>query len=443
MSAPLSFTPASWAAEGPASGPVRRRHVLFVPGYDPEGQSRYRMLFVREMIRYGKRFGLVKREISRVEKLPDLPGLRWRTEVAAEGWSTETVYDVLRWDDVVLADFRRPLPLVIVLLFGGLLYGLLTGIVIRCFRLNWKFGGVVVYPSVMVAAALAVSLGLGAAVDALLALFVPAGELARWALVLGTAGLVFCALYPLGERWFVWHLMHDWVFNCQIGLRWKPAYEARAERFCEHLLAVAAVGGFDELLVVGHSSGATLALDVVGRALERDPQLGRRGWALALLTVGTCMPLTAFNPAAIPYRRRMARVMTCPDIVWAEYQAPQDWLNVSGFNPVRDVTLPIAPADCLGPLIRSSRFRDTVDEATYRSIVYRPFRMHFQFLIANDRPGEYDYIMMATGPLTLRERVRLGPGAPAATFGPGPGLPDLAADDPVGAERLRFASDPV
>jgi hypothetical protein len=28
----------------------------------------------------------------------------------------------------------------------------------------------------------------------------------------------------------------------------------------------------------------------------------------------------------------------------------------------------------------------------YRRISFRPFRMHFQFLMANDLPGEYDFM---------------------------------------------------
>lgn len=410
MAAPLSFTPPGRIAERVAAEPVRRRHVLFVPGYDPEGERRYRMLFVRELIRYGKRFDLAKREISRVEPLPDLPGLRWRLEVATEAWSTSTTYDVLRWDDIVLRDFARPLPLVVLLLFAGLIYSLLTGMVLKFFRLNWKFGGVVLYPSVVIAAALAGSAGVGFALDALIALAVPATVGARTALVLGLAGLVFCACYPVGERWFVWHLMHDWVFNWQAGIGRRPDYERRAARFAEHLLEVAKAGACDEILLVGHSSGASLALDVLGRALEQEPEFARRSSSrIALLTIGTCVPLLAINPMAKSYHRRMRGVMTCPDVFWAEYQAPQDWINVAGFNALRDVPFKIEPGDCVNPVVRSSRFRETMAEASYRSIVYRPFRMHFQFLIANDRPGEYDYIMMTTGPLTLQERVRLGP----------------------------------
>jgi hypothetical protein len=36
----------------------------------------------------------------------------------------------------------------------------------------------------------------------------------------------------------------------------------------------------------------------------------------------------------------------------------------------------------------------------------RFFRLHFQYLCAFDRPGEYDYFRITAGPLTLAERFR-------------------------------------
>ena len=61
MSKSISYTPPDLA--DPIPGPVARRHIFYVPGYDPEGRTRYRLLFVRELTRYAKRFGEPKREI--------------------------------------------------------------------------------------------------------------------------------------------------------------------------------------------------------------------------------------------------------------------------------------------------------------------------------------------------------------------------------------------
>ena len=45
--------------------------------------------------------------------------------------------------------------------------------------------------------------------------------------------------------------------------------------------------------------------------------------------------------------------------------------------------------------------------------------MHFHFLMANEVPGEYDYLMIACGPVTLADRIENPREAVAATYGAG------------------------
>lgn len=405
MAKTLSYTPPGRAA-GPQAGPVRRRHVLYVPGYDPEAESRSRMLFVREFLRHAKRFGLAERAVAPVERVADLPGTRWQVRAAGADWATDTTFEVLRWDDIVQRDFARPVATRVALLLVGFLDSLVSGVMIRFFRLNWKFGGVILYPFLMICLLGVVGLGLGLGVARLLGALVNLPGWAGLAVVLALAAATFAAVSPLFERWFVWHLLHDWVFNWQHGNGKRADYEARVDRFAAHLARVARTSDSDEILVVGHSSGSVMAVEIVARALERDPELGARRPAVALLTIGSCLPLVALNPRARRCRDGIARILTSAAVLWVEYQAPQDWLNFSGFNPVRDLGLGVPEADCANPVIRSARFRETMDPATYRAILYRPFRMHFQFLMANARPGEYDYPMIVAGPLPLSERVR-------------------------------------
>jgi len=295
---------------------------------------------------------------------------------------------------------------------------------VRIWRLDWKFGGVTIYPAVMILVSLGVSLAAGWAIVALLSLVVPVQGWLGWLLSLAVALGVFQLARPLGDRWFVWHLTQDWVFNCQHGAGLRADYLARVDLFAARLVEVARADEADEVLVVGHSSGAVMAVEVMARALERDPALGRGSAQVALLTMGSCLPLVAFNPRATGCREGIARIVGAPSVLWAEYQAPQDWLNASGFNPVRDLKLGLEPAASFNPVIRSPRFREIVSRKTYESIVFKPFRMHFQFLMANDVAGEYDYIMMVAGPLSLAERLAQGetsgprhlPAAPQAEF---------------------------
>lgn len=412
MPHPVSFTPPARDLNSEPSRPVRRRHVLFVPGYDPEAEGRYRMLLVRELLRYAKRFGFSERGITPVEKRSDPPSLAWTVTAARDEWRTETKFELLRWDDIVERDFKRSLPVAILALFGGVLYSIASGGMTKFWRLSWKFGGVIIYPPIMVLVSLAVSLGVGTLLQKLLWALFPLPPILEWPVILATAFATFRATYPLGEKWFVWHLMHDWVFNWQHGTGFRPDYEERVDAFASRLVAVAALAEADEVLVVGHSSGAVMAMEVMARALEQDRMLGERGAAVSLLTLGSCLPLVAINPRAHRCRDGIARIVGSPSVLWVEYQAPQDWLNFAGFNPIRDLGLGGAPETLFNPVVRSARFKDIVEPKTYDSMRFKPFRMHFQFLMSNDRAGEYDYIMIIVGPLTLSERVRAATSPP-------------------------------
>ncbi len=58
------------------------------------------------------------------------------------------------------------------------------------------------------------------------------------------------------------------------------------EVFAGYLVDAVRGSDADEVVIVGHSSGSFLAVDVLDRALARDPALGRRGPRVALLTIG-------------------------------------------------------------------------------------------------------------------------------------------------------------
>jgi pimeloyl-ACP methyl ester carboxylesterase len=395
------------------------------------------MLFVREMLRYAKRFGLTERKITPVQALPDLPGLTWTVTAAKGPWRTQTEFEVLRWDDIVRRDFARPIPVAVILLFTALFYSIAVGGLFRFWRLNWKFGGVIVYPPIMIAALVALGAAFGWATAALIGLLTPVAGLLRLLIIISVAALVFRAGYPLGRRWFVWHLLHDWVFNWEHGMGWRADYESRVDRFASRLVEVAKAGQADEILVVGHSSGAVMAVEIVARALEQEPELDGHGSSVALLTLGSCLPLVALNPRAKRCRDGIESIVRTPHVLWVDYQAPQDWLNFAGFNPVRHMPLGVSEAAAQNPVIRSARFKDIVAPKTYESILFKPFRMHFQFLMGSDRLGEYDYIMMIAGPVRLDDRVRLGEASVAVAHG------DTARDELPEAELAAAETDRV
>ena len=88
------------------------------------------------------------------------------------------------------------------------------------------------------------------------------------------------------------------------------------------------------------------------------------------------------------------------------------------------------------PTIRSAKFKEIILPATYRKIRWNFFRMHFQFLMANEIPGEYDYPMIVCGPVFLADRIADPERAVAAAYRDGRPSPSIGARPnsvPVGA----------
>nr|WP_147045847.1 alpha/beta hydrolase [Methylobacterium gnaphalii] len=396
------------------SASVGRRHIFYCPGYDPESRTRYRLLFVRELLRHAKCFGEAKPQISRASLSADGLVQSWTVTAVSASRDVETSYDVLLWDDIVVRDSARSRFVSVVLLVIGTLHALIRGKLFTFYRLNWKYGNVILYPFVLL-----MLLGM---ITALVALVVHAhlGDwygyslgLPPWATIpLGMlAGLGWIrAMEAILNRAFFWQILNDWVFNWQHGQGRRPDYEARLDAFADHLVArlaaFADVGEtLDEILIVGHSTGGLTAVEVAARLLVRDPEIGARGPVLSLATLGSGLPLVALQPQAARVRSDIASLVTSRRIAWIDYVAPQDWMNFPRFNPLRDLDLPIvAGAPIVNPTIRSARFREILAEETYRKVRLRPFRMHFQFLMSNDRRGAYDFFAMTLGSSTLHQR---------------------------------------
>jgi hypothetical protein len=125
--------------------------------------------------------------------------------------------------------------------------------------------------------------------------------------------------------------------------------------------------------------------------------------------------VVGFVRTAAKLRGHVARLATEPSVLWVEYQAPQDVLCAFGFDPVRDLGLRLA-GERRNPTIRSAKFKEIILPGTYRKIRWNFFRMHFQFLMANEIPGEYDYPMIVCGSVSLADRIADPEAAVAAAY---------------------------
>ena len=160
-------------------------------------------------------------------------------------------------------------------------------------------------------------------------------------------------------------------------------------------------GDADEILVVGHSLGAALAIDLLDRALLIDPKLGEGRTRVSFLSIGSSVPKIALHRAATRFRAAVERVANAPAIFWGEYQALTDVMNFYKVDPVIDIGI-----KGKSPVICQVRVKAMLDPAVYRRVKRNFYRVHCQFVSGNDRRAAYDYFMFTCGPLSAEDQVR-------------------------------------
>jgi hypothetical protein len=98
-------------------------------------------------------------------------------------------------------------------------------------------------------------------------------------------------------RLYAYYLMHDYAFSAGRRGATPPELAAREEDFASRI-AAALVDDVDEVLVVGHSSGAAIAVSVLARLVREEIAGDGERPALALLTLGQSIPMVSFLPEA-------------------------------------------------------------------------------------------------------------------------------------------------
>lgn len=386
---------------------IKRRHIVYVQGYDPRGLAQYYRMFRTELRKFLALYGL-KADVTRPGLSDDNARARWMISTEGDDWKVETTYDFLRWEDVIARDFARPSWWVVgnsLLVLGNMIF---SGILCRFFRAQWRFALFVIYPFVVFFAQIAVSVLAGYAVSRFVANAGIAHDLARLA-----GAIVALALFALlvkftERRTFMLYLMNDIISTYQFGAGRRKDWDARMRLFAEHLVEVTRECDADELIVIGHSSGSFLAVTVLAQALELDPELGRRKPRVRLLTLGSNFPIVGFVRRAAWFRDQLRQLAIEPGIDWIDYQSRKDVMNFFGFDPIAGHG--IDPGELRrNPTVAIMSVRHMIDPAIYSKFRWRFFRVHFQFIMANDRPDPYDFFMMLCGPIDLVSRV----GAPA------------------------------
>lgn len=386
-------------------GRVRRRTVLYLSGFDPQGAGRYHALYRQEAQKQGQLTGKTLRVGDRFKDGPLASG--WRVEMPLpQGEQVQTQYLFLRWDDIVRAHWPRARWRLWGLTLSTTARMWINGSMWRFLQTSWPAFLALVLPSLSLLGS-SILLVAGWAATAWLW---PAAPVVALAVGLGSSGVAW-----QGFRWMNARAQSDWLMRSARVILMQargelPELEQRLSHFADRLLAeLQAPDGPDEVLVVGHSSGAMLAVSVVARALHHPSTLPDDARKLSLLTLGQCIPVLSYQPEARGFRAELLSLRRHPGLQWLDVTAPPDGCCFALIDPtalstseLQAGTLQVALQQ--GPKRLSARFAQMFSPETYSRIRRDKYRCHFQYLMAGEQVSEHDYFAITAGPLRLMER---------------------------------------
>ena len=379
---------------------IRRRRVFYIPGYDPFHPRRYRELYRKESAAQARLsgYGTALKPSGKGDRYG------WQVEALIEGQSCEARVEVLVWSDIVKASMSDSIAATYWQLLRTAWIYISTGALWRLTRLRKGPTIAALYPVLFLILQLLTGLVLAGAVAAL------ACSSLHWiaGVVLAplTIWLVLRWFRAKDNRVFAWYLMHDYAWSAQHYGAYPPALEGRLAEFRARIrAALEEADPADELLVVGHSSGAYLGISLLADLLREG--LPEQRPELSFLSLGQVVPMVSYLPKAQRLRGDLAELAGSDALTWVDVSAPGDGCSFALCDPV-SVSIPV-PEGKSWPLVLSAAFTRTLSPARWQALRWRWFRLHFQYLCAfdqlEDRADEYDYFRITAGPLSLAQRL--------------------------------------
>ena len=382
---------------------VQHRHIIYVQGYDPRGLAQYYRMFRTELRKFGRLYGLTA-TISRPQSAPDGETASWTIDTKASDWQTRTSYDFLRFEDLIQRDLAAPIWSTVfqaVLIYWRLVF---SGTIARFWKAHWRFATFITYPHFLLLIEAMLALGLAFAFEkGLEAIGIPkllaiAAAATAFVTVLGSA------LKYTENATYLLYLLSDTIWTWQFSHRQRLDWDQRIDRFAQYIVKVACSSQAEEIVVVGHSSGSFLGTEILARALKLDPDLARHGPRVVLLTIGGNFPIVGFHAVSEDFRDHLRLLAIEPSIDWIDCQSRKDVMNFYPFDPIGGHGIDVGSAR-RNPTIVPVRFREIIRPEHYDLFRWKFFRVHFQFVMANERPHAYDFFMIVCGPIGLRQRM--------------------------------------
>jgi hypothetical protein len=225
----------------------------------------------------------------------------------------------------------------------------------------------------------------------------------------GALGLCVLALLAwlgrlLESRYSMYWMMRSYAFNTKQSRGLIPDIEQRLNGHARTLVERVNSAEYDEVLLVGHSSGANLAVSILARALAMNPGFTRqKRTTLSLLTLGQWLPLTGTLPIAQWFRNELEVVARATGLTWIDFSAPSDGCCFALCHPLNACGVEQVPGG-VNLKVLNPRWAEQFSRESYEQLKKDKFNLHFQYLKSSERAADYDYFATIAGTQTLSQR---------------------------------------
>lgn len=363
-----------------------RRAVFFIAGFDPNGAQYLYWLFRRELGRDNALYGRTT-QVGRLAA--DADGLPyWRIETVDGGRPVTVDYTVLSPRAVVLANYYvRDVFRLIWAYVAGFIAFVRSGGILHLRKAPLPALIMILY--VIVAVPGFFWIGTTLAYWPMLLLPESVGEPWRIAGRL-IGGFVFLQAVYLLER-----VIYLYFFVSALRtLTLQAAGRAHAlDRMVADWVRIVAErqarDNYDEVLIVGHSTGSVQAIEMVEKLLADAAFAGRQ--RLSLLTIGSGDALLSCQRNATRFRAATAAAATAPDLAWVEYWAPTDAICRGWIDPVAFAGIDLGGRPQRGPAMRKLDMHAMFPGLNVKRVPVNLVKQHFLYLTAGDRKTDYSY----------------------------------------------------
>lgn len=383
---------------------IQSRIVLHFPGFEPLDAEAHRQRYQRSAAQAS---AVWKAKFDVGELAVDDGGAHFDIEAESKGWTVQSRLHVFDHNRLITAIRSEPVWVQLARGFAAGFQVVRQGGAFAYLRHAWRFGLFFLFPFLFLAAGLALGINIAAVPSTF--------ELDVWWFLLTVPAGYFVFRYgvlPFSDRYHVMHLLADWRLAVAVAEN-RPEVALLVEQSADQAIA-ALQRPADEILVTSHSMGANFAISVIGRILEKAPDLLQRR-RIVFVTLGGAALQCSLLSSAVVLRQRIGTLARHAAVDWFDIQCLTDPIHLYKCHTVALSGHPDAPQ----PKLVFVRFKHALSAERYRKNRRDFLRMHRQYVLGPDQPSGFDFTLMTAGPLPVKSFEQLQSATP-------PALPSVA-----------------